>query len=106
MPALLTRPLSPPIAPCAQSTNAPTSASLDDVELARVDLAGQALVDSASCGEAVLVDVAGGDLGAGLGEAAGEVRAHALGAAGDDDLERRELHARRLYHRPLCCAAT
>ena len=48
-------------------------------------------------GEAVLVDVAGGDLSAGLGEPASEVRAHALGATGDDDLQ----SARASWRSPL-----
>jgi hypothetical protein len=76
----------------AHSTNAPTSASLDDVELADVDLAGQALGGLGQRGQPVFLDVAGGDLSAGLGQALREVRAHALGAAGDDDLEVGELH--------------
>src|SRR6185503_10298688 len=51
---------------------------------------------------AVLLDVAGGDLGTGLGEPASEVRAHPLGGTGDDDLQRRKLHGRNL---PLPSAA-
>ncbi len=39
-----------------------------DVELARVDLAAEALGLVGEGGEAGLVDVAGGDLAAGLGE--------------------------------------
>src|SRR5262249_11825399 len=65
-----------------------------DVELARVDLAGEVRRLGGERGEAVLVDVAGGDQRARLGETAREVRAHAAGGAGDDDLEVGELHRR------------
>ena len=51
---------------------------------------------TAKRGQAVVLDVAGGDLGAGLGEAASEVRAHALGRTGDHDLEIRQLHGDRI----------
>jgi hypothetical protein len=89
------RPFRPPIAPWAHSTNAPTSASLGDVELRAWTLPGRPLVGLGQRGQAVFLDVADGDLSAGLGEAVREVRAHALGAAGDDDLEVGELHGTR-----------
>ena len=62
------------------------------VELVDVDLAGEAAGGLGERGEPVFLDVASGDLGAGLGQTLREVRAHALGRAGDDDLEVGQLH--------------
>ena len=85
IPALFTSALSPPIASGRPGDERPHVVLARHVEPAAVDARGQ-------LGEARLVHVARRDLRAGLGEPAGEVGAHPLGAAGDDDLQVGELH--------------
>ena len=87
MPALLTTPLSPPIAPCAQPTKRRDVALARDVEAPRVELSLEGLRALDRLRQADLVDVADGDLRARFGQAMRKVTAHALGSTRHDDLQ-------------------
>ncbi|MEZ4314007.1 MAG: hypothetical protein R3F14_38790 [Polyangiaceae bacterium] len=87
MPALLTRPLSPPICSCAHATNASHSVSFETSSFLRK-------MPSGSAAEALLVHVTRVTLAPASCSLVAEY-AHATGAAGHDDLEIAQLHFRQ-----------